>query len=340
MSSAGVSFRSAGAAVTVDSEVPGVLAAARDLTAGAVDAAPAADPDVHVVVERRDPRPRTADLVPVTRGVWYGGHGEVVLDSAGGSGFAQVWSTDGDRVSVRAGWAPSAAESVAARALSSRFRALRAQVLLHYPALWWAALHGLAPLHVSALELDGVTVLLAGPGGVGKSSLVARELETGASATCDNLAASDGHTAFGVLEPLRLPARPGDGPAGARATHGRRELAWHGHVPQLTPDLLVVVRRGDAEQETVRPLDGDLAARALVAGTFAAGELRRFWSLCAVLGLATGRGPVVPPVEAVARTLAERLPCYELELARTPGRSLYSLIAEQVAAAYVPGPRR
>lgn len=339
MSTPSLTFRTAGAVVAVESPSPGVLAAVRDLTAGGEPVATTVEPDVHVVVERRGPQPRTADLVPVTRGVWHGANGEVVLRSAGGSGYTQVWSTDGDRVSVRAWWDPSGAESVAARALPSRFRALRAQVLVHYPALWWAALHGLAPLHVSVLELDGVAVLLAGPGGVGKSSLVARELEAGASATCDNLAASDGGTAFGVLEPLRLPAGAGDA-GGARAAHGRREFPWHGHVPQLSPDLVVVVRRGDAEAEAVRPVPADAAARALVAGTFAAGELRRFWSLCAVLGLATGRGPVLPAVDDVARTLTDRLPCYELELARAPGRSLYSLIAEQVAAAYVSGAQR
>lgn len=336
-----LSFRSAGAVVTVESAVPGVLAAVRDLTAGGDRPVAPVDPDVHVVVERRAPRLSTGDLVPVTRGVWRGANGEVLLASAGGSGYSQRWSTDGDRVQVRTWWDPSAAESVAARALPSRFRALRAQVLVHYPALWWAALRGLAPLHVSVLELDGVAVLLAGPGGVGKSSLVARELEAGASATCDNLAASDGGTAFGVLEPLRLPPdAAGSAGAGARATHGRRERPWHGHVPQLSPDLVVVVRRGDAAQESVRRVAPEDAARALVAGTFAAGELRRFWSLCAVLGLATGRGPVVPPVQEVARTLTDRLPCYELELARAPGPSLYALIAEQVAAAYVQGAHR
>lgn len=339
MSGAGLTFRTAGAVVTVESTVPSVVAALRDLTAGAEPALDSGEPDVHVVVERRGGHPGTAGLVPVTRGVWHGADGGVLLESAGGSGYRQLWSTDGNRVEVRGWWDPAPAESVAARALPSRFRALRAQVLLHYPALWWAALHGLAPLHVSVLELDGVVVLLAGPGGVGKSSLVARELDGGAGATCDNLAVSDGATAFGVLEPLRLPVECG-GSGGVRATHGRREVRWHGHVPQLTPHMVVVVRRGDAGRETVRPVPPEVAARALVAGTFAAGELRRFWSLCAVLGLATGHGPVLPPVEGVARALTDRLPCYELELARAPGRSLYSLLAEQVSAAYVEGARR
>ena len=52
-----------------------------------------------------------------------------------------------------------------------RFRALRGQVLLHYPVLWWACLQGRAPLHVSVVEVEGTVVVLAGPGGLGKTTL-------------------------------------------------------------------------------------------------------------------------------------------------------------------------
>ena len=46
----------------------------------------------------------------------------------------------------------------------------------------------------------------------------------------------------------------------------------------------------------IRPLSPDEAARALVAGTYMAGELRRFWPFAATLALATGIGPVHPDV--------------------------------------------
>ena len=91
------------------------------------------------------------------------------------------------------------------------------------------------------------------------------------------------------------PGRPG------RTTHGRRELAWDSQVPSLRPDLVVVLRRGDGPR--VRDVAPEVAQRALVAGTFAAGELRRFWTLTAVLGLATGVGPVLPAVEETAQRL-------------------------------------
>ncbi len=334
-----LTLRTAGAVVSVESSVPSVLTAVRGLTAGADPGGEERAADVRLVVEARRTLPSTRDLVPVTRGVWYASDGEVLLESAGGSGFTQAWTVTEGMVTVRTWWDPSLPEAAAARALRARFRALRAQILLHYPALWWAALHGMAPLHVSVVEIDGVAVLLAGPGGVGKSSLVARELDEGASATCDNLAACDGSSAFGVLEPLRLPAGLA-GAAGARAAHGRREARWRGHVDRLDPDLVVVVRRGAGEQPTVRPLSSPEATRALVAGTLAAGELRRFWPLCAVLGLASARGPVLPPLEAVARQFTDRLPCYELVLGRAPGERLSSLLGDQIASAYLQGARK
>ena len=333
-------FRTAGALVAVETPVAGLREVLGDVAAGVTSSEPpSAKPDVTVIVDDGSRPPAIQDLVPLTRGVWVGRDGEVVLASAGGSGFTQTWSVDQNHVTVRTWWAPSRAESAAAFALRSRFRALRAQVLVHYPALWWASLQGRAPLHVSVVEIDGVSVLLAGPGGVGKSSLVNRELQAGAAATCDNLAACSATTAYGVLEPLRLPTEV-DGTRGTRAAHGRRERPWRGHVPALDPELVVVVRRGAGPEPTLREVPSATAARALVAGTFAAGELRRFWPLCAVLGLGTGLGPVLPRVEDVARTLTDDLPCYELELGREPGAGLAALLRDPISRAYLQGARK
>ncbi len=295
-------------------------------------------PEVEVVVEHGRRRFDTSGMSPVTRGVWatagsvdpLGTGGTVVIDDVGGSGFSQCWRPAEDHVEVRTRWAPGVLAQ-GATGLRTRFDALRAQVLLHYPALWWAGTRGLAPLHVSVLEVDGTVVVLAGPGGVGKSTLVAQALSRGARATCDNLAVSDGETAHGLREPLRVTEADGGPATGARTTHGRREMAWTGQVPSMRPDVVVVVRRGVGPR--VREVDPATARRALVAGTYAAGELRRFWTLTAVLGLATGRGPVHPDVEAVARRLTERVPCLELELGMTPGAGLHSLLGPHLDSA-------
>lgn len=268
--------------------------------------------------------------VPVARGTTRLDDGSVVLASAGGSGYRQRWQLDDGRLRVESRWLPSTKELAASHALPARFRALRGQVLLHHPVLWWASLQGLAPLHVSVVDVAGTVVALAGPGGVGKTSLVARELANSARVTCDNLAVSDGVVAYGLREPLRVPA--GDihaVPSGPRAAHGRRESHGVATVPALRPDVVVVVRR-DGQAPRLRTVTPDTGRRALVAGTMAAGELMRFWSTSAVLALATGAGPVLPSVDECARRLVDRLPCYELQLGTTPGSSLRDLLASVV----------
>ena len=79
-----------------------------------------------------------------------------------------------------------------------------------------------------------------------------------------------------------------------------------GRVVSLTPDRIVILERGaDSRFETAGPRD---VARALVAGTYSAGELRRYWQFAATLALATGIGPAHPPVREVAAVYADRLP--------------------------------
>ena len=272
----------------------------------------------------------TQGMSPVTRGVWADDSGTTVVDSVGGSGFTQLWSVEEDHLRIRTRWAPSRTEWAASSALRARFVALRAQVLLHYPVLWWAAVKGMAPLHVSVLELDGVTVLLAGPGGVGKSSLVARELVAGASAVCDNLAVSEGETVYGVREALRLPRESALAVGGRKTTHGRLEQRWHGRVSSLRPDVVVAVSRGTGPRSSVAAISADEARHALVAGTFGAGELRRFWSLAAMVSLGTRQGPAVAPVESVAARLTDRLPCYRLDLGAQAGPPLRVMLADQL----------
>lgn len=263
----------------------------------------------------------------VTRDAWANQSGEVVLASVGGSGFDQRWSIDVDGLRVTSRWRPSYQESVAARLLPARHHALSSQVLLHYPALWFALQRGFAPLHVSIVEVGGVAVLLAGPGGVGKSTLVARAMADGGRATCDNLAVCDGSTAYGVAEPLRLMEG-----TGRRALHGRREQAWAHRVRSLPPELVVVLRRGTEPEPQLRQLSPAEAARGILAGTYAAGELRRFWSIAAVVASGTGCGPIHPPIGQLAARLTDRLPCVELRLGNESASGLTELLRRPLAA--------
>jgi hypothetical protein len=75
-----------------------------------------------------------------------------------------------------------------------------------------------------------------------------------------------------------------------------------------------------------------MAARYLTAGTYMAGELRRYWAFAATLALGTGVGESHPPVQQVAGTLSTRLPCVRVALGSRPGAPLRELLEAATAA--------
>jgi hypothetical protein len=246
--------------------------------------------------------------------------GTIALTSACSSGVDLDVRTTDEVVSVLADRRPTIREATVHRLLPDRARLLTADVLLHYPAIWRSGWRGRAPLHAGALVVGGLGVLVVGASGVGKSTLALAEVASGATFVSDNLVVSDGRSAWGLLEPVRAA-----GGAGARTTHGRRlaEVPPRRLVTQL--DLVVVLRR-DGSQMQAREITPDVAARELTAGTYAAGELRRYWGFAATLAAGTGRGPVHPPVAAVAQQVCSAVPCLELDLGDRPGAHLTHLV--------------
>jgi hypothetical protein len=108
--------------------------------------------------------------------------------------------------------------------------------------------------------------------------------------------------------------------------YGRRETPLDGREPAQVPDRIVIVRRGTGDEPELHECDAATAARWLVAGTYMAGELRRFWSFAATLSAGTGVGDPHPPVTDVASVFAARLPSVELVLGRHPGARLSDLL--------------
>jgi hypothetical protein len=246
----------------------------------------------------------------------------VIVRDACSSGLDLRVTAGGPTLDIAARWRPPVTGRAASAVLRARSRLLIRAVLLQYPALWWAQRRGRAPLHASVCTVGnpgGHTVLIAGPGGIGKSTLVNAELARGASAASDNVCVSDGRAAWGLLEPRRVPAGGPGGGHGRRMPHGRREAPWPNRVDELRPDLVLVLRRGTGEAATAAPCPPQTAARSLVAGTYMAGELRRYWSFAATLALGTGLGDTHPGVERVARALTTELPCLEVLLGARPG---------------------
>src|SRR6266851_401564 len=184
-----------------------------------------------------------------------------------------------------------------------------------------ASVRGRAPLHAVACTTGDAVTLLAGPGGVGKSTLLQLELAHGGRATSDNLCVADGQSVWGLVEPMRVA-----GTHGRRMPHGRVEVQFAGRVAQLSPDHLVIVRRSNGEARVLTTCDPETAVRSLVTGTYAAGELGRFWSFAATLAAGTGIGPSHPLVAETARAFAVRLNCYELHLPRRPGARLTEML--------------
>lgn len=269
--------------------------------------------DVELVVERSTTPFGLAGWEPLTRGA-YRRSGQCVVRNACGSGFDLLVDADapeaGGQVRVVARWCPPRRERVATLLLRARFLLLTRAVLMQYPALWRAGLRGRVPLHASAVAFAGRVPLLVGPGGCGRTTMLLAAAARGGRACSDNLVAGDERGVHGVVEPVRA-----DGGSGRRMTHGRREQQLPGRVSDLVPDRIVVLRRGVGSEVTAVAVPPDRAARVLTAGTFMAGELRRYWPFAATLALGTGLGPAHPPVAGVAEALAARLPATEVTLA-------------------------
>jgi hypothetical protein len=259
-------------------------------------------------------------MVALSRNAWSRGP-EVVMEDVGGSGFDLHLALNGGRAEFTYRWPGRPVHTGLRVLLPSRFLLLAREVLLHYPVLWFASVHGRAPLHAVACTAGDAVALLAGPGGVGKSTLLRLELAEGASATSDNLCVADGRMVWGLVEPMRVEGGPG-----RRLTHGRVEVPLTGRVAHLAPDHVVVVRRGGDDAPVLRSCDPEVAVRSLVTGTYAAGELMRFWGFAATLAAGTGVGPAHALVAETAHVFATRLNCFELLLPRRPGTRLAEVL--------------
>ncbi len=318
-------LQTAGERMELTCAVPWIADVIAEGAVGQLTSADGVTPDVRVTVERDAAAFDVTGWRVLTRDAWCR-DGQVVIRNACSSGLDLQVTSGEPTIEVAARWRPSGQGRAVATVLRARTRLLLRAVLLQYPALWRSQQRGRVPLHASVCGLaagDGRAVMLAGPGGVGKSTLVHRELLDGAISTCDNVCVSDGREAWGLVEPLRLPAEM-HAAKGRRMPHGRREAVWPRRTDRMAPELLVMLVRG--AQPGVTRCDPALAARHLVAGTYMAGELRRYWAFAATLALGTGLGGSHPPIQQIAEKLGARLTCLRVTLGDRPGAPLRELL--------------
>lgn len=311
----------AGERVVVDCPLPWLMTLLTGSAGGELSETQTDDGTVRLRVEEsRQPFSHDGWAL-IGRGCWASPSSVLIFDACS-SGFDLRVEPRRETLHVTARYRPTLRTRAANTFMRSRFRLLAAQTLLHYPALWWASTRGRVPLHVSVTSSGGTATMIAGPGGVGKSTILAAGLERGEIATADNICACDARTAFGLAEPLKV-----HGSGGPATTHGRVERQLPDRVHSLDPDRLVVLRRGNPRATTtIGPVPRETAARSLIAGTYMAGELRRYWSFAATLALATGVGPVHPDVPGIAAALASRLPCIEVTVADGSHESVPELL--------------
>lgn len=321
----GITVRTASEVVEIDCALPWLDELIREALHGAYGMGGMQRPTMRLEIERsRDAFP--IDQWPsLTRGTWHR-NGDLVMRDVCTSGF-DLLARPGPVPTFVFRWRPPPRTRAAATALRSRHVLLVRAALLQYPALWFAGRRGVTPLHAPCCTSGDSTVMLAGPAGVGKTTLIAAALAGGSRANGDNLAAADGVRSWGVVEPQRVEGAPGP-----RMPHGRGEHALPNRIDVAEPDHLFVLRRGDpAQPVSVRPCPPEVAARCLVTGTYMAGELRRFWPFAATMAAATGIGPAHPPVGEVAARFAERITCVEVSLPRVAGIHLRDLVAAATA---------
>jgi hypothetical protein len=310
----------AGERLFFDCALPWVANLLAEGSAGELKAGSARDASVVIRVEAEQRPFAETSWEFVARGVFRRDR-EVVVENACTSGFDIRLEPTAERLVFTYRWRPPARERIAARVLRSRFHLLARSVLMQYPALWAAGTRGRVPLHASACLAAGVRPLVAAAGGVGRSTVILNEAREGVRATSDNLGVGDGTTVWGLVEPARS-----SGGGGRRMPHGRRESALPLRVTSLAPNCIVVLERARGQRSRLAPRGMEPTSRSLAAGTYMAGELRRYWPLAAALSLATGLGPPHPPIAETAAAFAAKLPCFTLELGRARDERLAGLL--------------
>jgi hypothetical protein len=313
------SLCTAGRSLRIRSDLGWVSRVIEETYGGSLPRPTDAAPDLEINIERSRERFPVDGWEPVARGTWTRSN-IVVIEDVCTTGFDMLVSIQKGSATVSFRWRPPVRSRAAYIGLRSRWHLLARAVLMQFPSMWWAEVHGASPVHAAVCTAGEATALIGGAAGVGKTTLLMNESARGERATSDNLNVLDGIRAWGVVEPIRV-----EGAGGRKMPHGRREMAMPNRVESLTPDCVVILRRS-AGPSYVRKCSPETTARSLVTGTLMAGELRRYWPYAATLSAGTGLGPAFTQLSTTVTRLTRQLPCLEVALPRAQGTPLAELL--------------
>jgi hypothetical protein len=196
--------------------------------------------------------------------------------------------------------------------------------LVYYPVFWWLEhVRDAHPLHAGAVDTPAGGVLLAGPSGVGKSTLTAALGATdGARILSDTFVVHRAAELWAVPEPLLLDRWSmqwlGEAAAALAGLEHSYALGRDGYViprarfSERTEARVIVLPRRSAEY-FVRPLEGTLAMARIDAYDDIVNDLRRYRPLAAVLELLEPCG-IGGARQRSLEELTAAVPCYELGL--------------------------
>ena len=203
---------------------------------------------------------------------------------------------------------------------------------MYYPAFWWAEhVCDLHPIHAGAVDSPDGALVLAGPSGVGKSTLtVALSAVPGGRIMSDTFLLHQGPDLVAVPEPLLLDgwSRAWLGDA-ADALLGmpkhRYALGRSGYVVPSSgisnrSRAAVVVLPRRAPERFVRKITGAEAIWRIDAYDDIVNDLRRYRALAAVLELMEPGGLSQARLSSLEK-LAASTPCYEVGLTPDISRS-------------------
>jgi len=197
--------------------------------------------------------------------------------------------------------------------------------LAYYPAMWWHEAFAQAhPLHAAGVVGQNGAIVLAGPSGVGKSTLTVALMAAGGRPLAETFLLHRGREMTAVPEPVLLDAwsRRWLGDSVAELTRAPGQFVFDRQGYHLAANMvsapavaIVVPRRATAAGAA--PIPAAEAHRRISTGHQLIKDMRRYWAFAAALEALAPAGEVAGLMarrEAALADLTRQVPCWELRL--------------------------